>query len=253
MQITDNTILVTGGSSGIGQALAEALHRLNNQVIIAGRRQSALDKVTAANPGMQSTLLDMEDAATFPAFAATMAARFPTLNVLVNNAGIQQPENLLSPLENWAAMEAMVTTNLLGPMRLTSVMLPLLLRHKLSTVINVTSSLAFVPGVGVPTYCATKAAMHSYTQSLRRQLGQTSVSVIEIIPPYVQTNLGPGHGTDPRAMPLADFITETMAILRDNPEATEVVVERSKPLRFAAEQGRYDAMFKGLNEAMWSA
>ncbi|WJV60914.1 SDR family oxidoreductase [Pectobacteriaceae bacterium C52] len=253
MQIVGNTILVTGGNSGLGQGLAEALHRLGNQVIIAGRRQSALDKVTAANPGMQSTLLDMDDAGAFRAFATDMAARFPTLNVLVNNAGIQRPENVLNPLEDWSAMEAMVTINLLGPMRLTSAMLPLLLRQKRSTVINVTSAMAFVPGVGVPTYCATKAAMHSYTQSLRRQLRETSVNVIEIIPPYVQTNLGPGHGTDPRAMPLADFITETMAILRDNPEAIEVVVERSKQLRFAAEQGRYDATFKGLNEAMWSA
>ncbi len=250
MQITGNTILITGGGSGIGRGLAEAFHGLGNQVIIAGRRQAALEGVTAANPGMHMARLDIDDANAIRAFAQEAAAAFSTLNVLVNNAGIQQPEDLLAQGENLAAMEAMVTTNLLGPSRLTAALLPLLRRQPRSTVINVTSALAFAPGSGAPTYSATKAAMHSYTMSLRQQLKRTSTEVIEIIPPYVQTDLAPGHGTDPRAMPLPAFISEAMAILGNEPETAEVVVERSRPLRFAAERGCFDATFKGLNNAM---
>ncbi len=251
MQITDNTILITGGGSGIGRGLAEAFHRLGNQVIIAGRRKSALEQATAANPGMRAVSLDVNDADGVQQFGRKMAAEFPALNVLINNAGIQQPEGLRRQFGGLAAMEGMVTTNLLGPLRVTAALLPLLERQPRSAVMNVTSGLAFVPGSGVPTYSATKAAMHSYTLSLRHQLRGSSIDVIELIPPYVQTNLGPGHGIDPRAMPQAEFIAEVMQILRDNPSVAEVVVERCEPLRSAVEAGRFDAAFRSLNEAMW--
>jgi uncharacterized oxidoreductase len=116
-----------------------------------------------------------------------------------------------------------------------------------SAILNVTSGLAFLPMSGVPTYCATKAAMHSYTMSLRQQLKFTNTEVIELIPPYVQTALGPAHGVDPMAMPLTDFISETMEILQTNPKITELVVERCKPLRFASECGKFDTLFSKLN------
>ena len=251
MKIDGNTILVTGGGSGIGRGLAEAFQRIGNRVIVAGRRQSALDDVTAANPGMRSVVLDIEDADGIRTFGRTVAEPFPDLNVLVNNAGIQRPENLQAQPADLAAAEAMVTTNLLGPIRLTAALLPFLLRQPRSTIMNVTSGLAFVPGSGVPTYSATKAALHAYTLAMRHQLRDTPVGVIEIIPPYVQTNLGASHGVDPRAMPLPAFIAEVMTILRDDPEATEIVVDRCRPLRFAAETGRLDTMFGTLNEAMW--
>lgn len=250
MNLQVNTILVTGGSSGIGRGLAEVFHRLGNQVIIAGRRQSFLDAVTQTHPGMQAFTLDAADPSAIRNFALTMRERFPNLNVLINNAGIQRPENLLAQSEDLTEMEAMVTTNLLGPIRLTASLLPLLQEQSGSTIINVTSGLAFLPGAFVPTYSATKAAMHSYTLSLRYQLRSTTTEVIELIPPYVQTNLGPSHGSDPRAMPLADFIAEVMAILRSDSAVAEIVVERCKPLRFAAESGKFDAAFKGLNKAM---
>ena len=251
MKIDGNTILVTGGGSGIGRGLAEAFQRIGNRVIVAGRRQSALDDVTAANPGMRSVVLDIEDADGIRTFGRTVAEPFPDLNVLVNNAGIQRPENLQAQPADLAAAEAMVTTNLLGPIRLTAALLPFLLRQPRSTIMNVTSGLAFVPGSGVPTYSATKAALHAYTLAMRHQLRDTPVGVIEVIPPYVQTNLGASHGVDPRAMPLPAFIAEVMTILRDDPEATEIVVDRCRPLRFAAETGRLDTMFGTLNEAMW--
>jgi uncharacterized oxidoreductase len=247
MDITGNTILITGGGSGIGRGLAEALHRLGNHVIIAGRRESTLDRVTAANPGMRSIRLDIESHGSIKSVGQQIEAEFPNLNVLINNAGIQRPENLEAPPDDLADVDAMVTTNLLGPIRLIAALLPLLRRQLHSTVMNVTSGLAFVPGAGVPTYSATKAAMHSYTQSLRHQLRETAIEVIEVIPPYVQTDLGPGHGTDPRAMPLSEFIAEVIAILKDFHNSEEVVVERCKPLRLAVEKGTFNAIFETLN------
>ena len=180
-----------------------------------------------------------------------MARDFPKLNVVINNAAIMRPENLQAPAIDLADAEAMVTTNLLGPMRLNSTLLPLLKRQPRSTIMNVSSGLAFLPLAMTPTYCATKAAIHSYTLSLRWQLKGTSTEVIELIPPYVQTQLmGPQQATDPRAMPLNDFITEVMQILKTQPNVTEVCVERVKFLRLAAvESGKFDATFQGLERS----
>jgi uncharacterized oxidoreductase len=251
MNFTNNTMLITGGGSGIGRGLAEAFHKVGNQVIIAGRRQKMLDEVTAANPGMKAITLDIEDPGDIRAVAAKLGQQFPTLNVVINNAGVMKPENLQAQGEDLADAEAMITTNLLGPMRLTAALLPLLKRQPRSTIMNVSSGLAFLPLAMTPTYCATKAAIHSYTQSLRWQLRQTNTEVIELIPPYVQTQLmGVEQAADPRAMPLADFVAEVMEIIKTQPGVTEVNVENVKPLRFAAESGKYDAVFKGLNEAM---
>ena len=248
MNPTGNTILITGGGSGIGRGLAEALHALGNQVVIAGRRRQALDSTTAANPGMKSLTLDIEDPAAIRAFAAQAAADFPALNVLVNNAGIMRPEKLLAQQPDLADAEALVTTNLLGPIRLTAALLPLLQRQPRSTILNVSSGLAFLPLALTPTYCATKAAIHSYTLSLRYQLRATQIEVLELIPPYVATHLM-GGADDPRAMPLGKFIAEVMEILKTQPTPAEIVVENAKGLRFAAESGKFDAIFQGLNAA----
>jgi uncharacterized oxidoreductase len=248
MNPTGNTILITGGGSGIGRGLAEAFHKAGNQVIISGRRRQMLDQAAAENPGIKSAVFDIENPSSIRDLAAQMARDFPKLNVLVNNAGIMRHENLQS--QQLADAESTVTTNLLGPIRLTSALLPLLKRQAKSTVMMVTSGLAFMPMAATPTYCATKAAIHSYTQSLRWQLRGTTTEVIELIPPYVQTHLtGPQQAQDPRAMPLADFIAEVMQILKGNPSAAEICVERVKAFRFAAESGKFDSIFKGLNEA----
>lgn len=247
MKTSGNTILITGGGSGIGRGLAEAFQSLGNKVIVAGRRQEALDEVCRANPGMSSLRVDMEDAGSIHSFAAQISKEYPALNVLINNAGVMRPENLLAQADDLADAEAIVRTNLLGPIRLTAALLPLLSRQASSVIMMVSSGLAFVPLANTPTYCATKAAIHSYTQSLRYQLKDTHIEVLELIPPYVGTELMPGGTNDSRAMPLDQFIAEVMHILTTQPEAEEICVEKVKGLRFAAESGQYNKTFKGLN------
>ncbi|CAN7722917.1 SDR family oxidoreductase [Bosea sp. LjRoot9] len=248
MNITGNTILITGGGSGIGRALAEALHARGNQVIISGRREQLLDEVTAANPGMESIVLDIQDKADIAAFARDAVERFPALNVVINNAGIMKDEDVTATEDHLAVAEETIVTNLLGPIRLTAALLPHLLRQPQSTLMTVSSGLAFVPMVVTPTYSATKAAIHSYSMALREQLAGTSTQVIELAPPYVQTELrGPDQAVDPMAMPLADFIAEVMTILETQADAHEVIVERCKPLRFAAENGNLSGVFAMLN------
>lgn len=249
MQTSGNTILITGGGSGIGRGLAEALQAAGNHVIIAGRRKALLEEVVEANPGMKSLVLDIEDRSAIRAFAGRLASEFPTLNVLINNAGIMRSEDLRNQQDDLADAESIVTTNLLGPIRLTAALLPLLRKQAHSTIINVSSGLAFVPLVFTPTYCATKAAIHSYTLSLRYQLKDTTTEVLEIIPPYVQTDLMDG-AEDPRAMPLADYLKETIELLQAQPTPAEICVKNVHPLRFASEEARFDATFNGLNAAM---
>jgi uncharacterized oxidoreductase len=249
MKTTGNTILITGGGSGIGRGLAEAFLALGNQVVIAGRRKRALEEATAANPGMKTIQLDIQDVSSIRQTAERLAAEYPQLNVLINSAGIMRREKLGAGQTDLADSEAIIATNLLGPIRLTAALLPLLQRQPNSTIMNVSSGLAFVPLTFTPTYCATKAAIHSYTQSLRHQLRGSNTNVVELIPPYVATDLLDG-ANDPRAMPLGEYIAEVMQILKDQPDAAEICVERVKGLRFAAENGLYDAAFKGLNDTI---
>lgn len=250
MNLTGNTMLITGGGSGIGRGLAEAFHKAGNKVIVAGRRRETLQKVTTANPGIESVTLDVADPESVFRASQELTTKFPNLNVVINNAGIMAPENLKDS-SSLRIAESIVTTNLLGPIRLTSALMPTLLRQPQGAILTVSSGLAFMPLALTPTYCATKAAIHSYTQTLRWQLKDTTIQVIEIIPPYVQTELmGPQQAADPRAMPLPDFLIEVMEILRTQPNVTEVCVEKVKPLRFAAESGKYPEFFQEFNEHM---
>ena len=256
VKTTGNTILITGGGSGIGRALAEAFHRLGNQVIVAGRRRAALDETVAANPGMHAAVLDVQNAAALAEFVASISRDHPSLNVLINNAGIMKTEDLNDPAADFSAVESTVETNLIAPLRLTAALLPLLKRQPHATVMTVSSGLAFLPLAMTPTYCATKAAVHSWTQSLRYQLQGSPVQVMELIPPYVQTELqGERQKNDPRAMPLGDFISEVMEILATQPDAKEICVQRVYPLRYSAEkgQGGYEEFFTGLNDGFRAA
>jgi uncharacterized oxidoreductase len=248
MNITGNTILITGGGSGIGRGLAEALYAKGNNVIIAGRRKALLEEATKANPGMKSLVLYIERAGAIRSLAVRLASEFPALNVLINNAGIMRMEDLLAQQDDLADAESTVTTNLMGPIRMTAALLPLLRKQAHSTIINVSSGLAFVPLAMTPTYSATKAALHSYTLSLRYQLKATTTEVLEIVPPYVQTDLMDG-AEDPLAMPLKEYLAETMELLAAQPTPAEICVKNVHPLRFADQSGKFDAVFTGLNAA----
>lgn len=176
-----------------------------------------------------------------------MRERFPALNAVVNNAGIMKTETVQAG-DHLATAEETIATNLLGPIRLTAALLPHLMAQPRAAVLTVSSGLAFVPLAATPTYSATKAAIHSWSIALREQLKDTAVEVIEIAPPYVQTELlGPHQAVDPAAMPLADFVDEVMAILEAQPESGEVIVERCKPLRFAEANGTFAPTFAALN------
>lgn len=256
MKVTDNTILITGGGSGIGRGLAEAFHALGNQVVISGRTARKLGETTAAHPGMQSLTVDMTDAQDIRRFAAKLTEQFPALNVVINMAGVMQPESLLDPSEDQAIAEETIATNLLGPIRLTAALMPLLKKQPRATIMNVSSGLAFIPLAPTPTYCATKAAIHSYTESLRYQLRDTAIEVLELIPPYVATTLmGEKMAEDPMAMPLQEYISEVMDILQNQPDAQEICVQRVLPLRLAAEGGRekYTQFLHQFNETIAAA
>jgi uncharacterized oxidoreductase len=247
MEMTGNTIFITGGGSGIGRGLAEALHKLGNQVIISGRRKAALTETTAANPGMQSVELNVEDPASIAAVAKQLVAEFPALNVLINNAGIMKMDGVNGVVDD-AVVSSTVTTNLLGPIRMTSALIEQLKAQPVAAVMYVTSGLAFTPLAMSATYCATKAALHSFALSQRYLLKGTSVKVIEIAPPYVQTELGgPQQKADPRAMPLDEYIAETVKLL--GTDADENLVERVKPLRNNAGPGE-QAFVDKFNDMM---
>ncbi|MFH8492602.1 SDR family oxidoreductase [Streptomyces coeruleorubidus] len=240
MKMTGNTILITGGTSGIGLGLALRLHEAGNKVIVAGRRKELLDEITAEHPSIDGLVLDVVDPGSIARARETVAASHPGLNVLINNAGIMLRENLLDPAELSVA-EDHVATNLLGTIRMTYAFLPLLVGKDDAVVMNVTSALAFVPYQSTPTYSATKAALHSFSESLRIQLAaaDAGVQVIEVVPPGVRTTLLGQEDSD-QSMPLDDFLTETLDLLREQPDAKELVVERARFIRDAQASGSYD-------------
>ena len=245
MKTQGNTILITGGGSGIGEALAHRLHDQGNTVLIAGRRLDALKKAASGRDGIVPVELDIEDPASIEAFAARVTSEYPEVNVLINNAGIMRGEKL-DVHRDLSDAEATIATNLLGPMRLINALIDHLVSRPDAVIINNTSGLAFVPLVATPTYSATKAAVHSYTVSLREAL-KGKVEVIELAPPAVQTTLTPGQETREGYLPLKDYIDEVMSLLTSKPTPPEVLVKRVEFLRFAERDNRFDNTFATLN------
>ena len=230
MRLTNRTVLVTGGSAGIGLAFALKFLELGNTVIVTGRRQAVLDEVKARHPGLHTIQSDIADPAQIAALAAKVKAEFPKLDVLMNNAGVGQARNLAVPASDLAALTAEIDINLNGPIRMTSALIDLLTVNR-GTVINVSSALAFVPLPSNPIYCATKAAVHSYTQSLRFQLADAGVEVIELMPPAVRTDLTGDFAEHGVAMITTDaLVSKSFAKLRAG--ASEIRPGQSNQLAF---------------------
>jgi uncharacterized oxidoreductase len=241
MNLTGNTILITGGGSGIGRGLAEAFHKLDNQVIISGRRKTALEETTKANPGMASIELDIENPANIQAAAKQVMTVYRGLNVLINNAGIMLPDSA-AEAQNDAQLVSTVTTNFVGPLRVTSALIEHLKAQPSATIIYNTSVLGFVPMAATSVYSATKAALHSYVLSQRFKLRNTPVKVIELAPPWVRTDLMNSREAE-AAMPLDEFIRGVMQQL--GTDAEEILVGNAEQLRAnpGPEEGAFVAQF----------
>ncbi|MGH7016664.1 MAG: SDR family oxidoreductase [Caulobacteraceae bacterium] len=230
MQLTGNTIFITGGGSGIGRGLAEAFNMLGNKVIIGGRRRGHLDSVVAASPGIEAIELDVTDRRSIDRVAGWLRAKHPELNVLINNAGIMELDQAGGRM-NDARMVATIATNLMGPIRVTSALIEHLKTRDRAAVAYVSSGLAFTPLAPTAVYSSTKAALHSYALSQRFMLGDTSVEVFEIAPPWVRTDLMNSRDAE-EAMPVDQFVDEVMAELGAGVD--EVIVEAARPLRVNA-------------------
>jgi uncharacterized oxidoreductase len=211
MKLSGDTIFITGGGSGIGRALAEELHKRGNKVIISGRRRGHLDSVASANPGIEVVELDIADPANIQAVAKRLVQQYPELNVLINNAGIMEPDQAAGTIAD-DRLEATVDTNLLGPIRLTSALMEQLKRTQGTAIYN-TSILAFVPMALTAVYSATKAALHSYVLSQRFLLKAAGVRVLEIAPPWVRTELMNSQEAE-QAMPLDAFIRQLLSLVQ---------------------------------------
>ena len=238
MHTNGNTILITGGGSGIGRELAHKWHGLGNTVIVAGRTQASLDETAAGHDNIHTMIVDVGDAKDLARFAKKVVEVHPAINVLVNNAGIMRFEDITEERELGDA-EATIATNLLGPIRLIDGLIEHLKARENAAIINVTSGLAFVPMPRTATYSATKAAMHSYTVSLRAKL-EGKIEVIELAPPAVQTELTPGQSTREGYMPLDEFIEETMLGFTAEETPQEVLTQNVLFLRNAEAEGRFD-------------
>lgn len=249
MNFDSSTILITGGNSGIGRALAETLAARGARIIITGRNKDRLDEVVAANPGMSAYELDVTSAEELQAVAKTIIAEHPDLNAIVHNAGILPYEKVLADRYDMEIVETVFSTNLMAPIRLTAELLPHLRTKSEAAIVTVSSGLAFVPLASASAYSASKAAIHSWSQSMRHELRGTTIAVVEIVPPLVATELTPGQSNNPHAMPLDAFVTETVELLCADITPKEVLVQRVTPQRTAEQTGSFDKVFGMINPA----
>ena len=245
MDISGNTIFIPGGTSGIGLALALRLQQAGNTVIIGGRRTEVLDRL-AAEYGFGTMSIDISDPASVVSARDAVLAAHPELNVLIAMAGIMVAEDVTKAdfLEN---AERIVDTNVLGPVRLISAFTEHLQTRPDATIMTVSSGLAHTPLGLTPSYNASKAFIHQFSESIRLQLAGTSVQVIELVPPGLRTELMPGQSNVEAFLPLEDYIDEVMSLLAIEPDATEILVERVKPLRVSAGNGAYEQAISMVN------
>jgi uncharacterized oxidoreductase len=219
METTGNTILITGGTSGIGLAFAEEFIRLGNKVIICGRRENRLDEIQQKHKDIVTRVCDVANTEDREALATWVISNHPDVNVLINNAGVQLLTELTKPV-NVGRVRQEVETNFIAPIHIGSLFAPHFSAKSNAAIINISSGLAFVPIAFMPVYCATKAAIHSLTLSLRHQLKNTAIKVFEIAPPSVDTELGSDRRADKTeshgGMPVSEFLSEAMEALKQD-------------------------------------
>ncbi|MGI8448980.1 MAG: SDR family oxidoreductase [Streptosporangiaceae bacterium] len=247
MNIAGNTVFIPGSTSGIGLALALELQARGNTVIVGGRRAELLGQIAAQHPGLGTVQIDTADPASIESAAKEVLAKHPDLNILVAMAGIMRVEDWLQPESFLASAESVVTTNVLGPIRLIGAFIEHLQAQPDATIVTVSSGLAFAPLAATPSYNASKAAIHMLSESVRLQLAGTTVKIVELEPPSVRTSLLPGQEDNEVAMPLGEFIAEAAALLEAQSDAKEIQVERVKFLRYGEARGDYDQVVAALN------
>lgn len=236
MQTSGNTILITGGATGIGLALAAAFLKKGNTVIICGRRESKLQAAKAAHPGLHIRVCDVGNATDRTALFDWTTGQFPSLNVLINNAGIQREIDFRRGVAALDAGDSEIAINFEGVVHLTALFVPHLMKQPLAAVMQVSSGLAFVPMALAPVYCATKAALHSFSLTLRHQLKDTSVRVFEIIPPIVETELDQGarEKRGQKQPGIAPDVVAEQTLKSMAANAFEIAVARAKVLRLGS-------------------
>ncbi|MGH3954309.1 SDR family oxidoreductase [Mycobacteroides salmoniphilum] len=247
MKITNNTVFIPGATSGIGLELALALQAKGNTVIVGGRRTELLERIRAEHPGISTVQIDISDPESIRTTAQRILADHPGVNVLIAMAGIMRVEDWHHPASFLQSAEEIITTNVLGPIRLIANFIEHLQAQPEATIITVSSGLAFAPLKVTPSYNASKAAIHMLSESIRLQLADTRVAVKELQPPAVRTDLMPGQQESDFAMPLKDFVDEVVTLLETQPDATEIQVERVKFLRYGEARGDYDEVVATLN------
>ena len=247
MNITGNTIFIPGATSGIGLALARALSARGNTVIVGGRRTELLQRIAQENHRIDTVEIDTADPASIRTAADSVLAAHPDLNVLITMAGIMRVEDWTTPTGFLDSAEEIITTNVLGPIRLIAAFIEHLRAMPDSTVMTVSSGLAFTPLRVTPSYNASKAAVHMLSESLRLQLADSGVAVVELVPPAVRTTLLPGQENSTFAMPVDEFVDEVMRLIETQPDATELQVENVKFLRYAEARGDYAQVVETLN------
>jgi uncharacterized oxidoreductase len=247
MNISGNTVLITGGATGIGRALAERFLKAGSEVIICGRREDKLREAQQKYPNLHIRVCDVSKESDRISLFNWVKSEFPQLNVLINNAGIQRRVQLLEVEEEWSKLQQEIAINLEAPIHLSILFIPLLRKHQESFIINVSSGLAFTPAAWVPIYSATKAALHSFTMTLRYQLDKTPIQVVEIIPPAVNTDLG-GPGLHTHGVPLDEFADAVMKGLESG--KLEIGYGTSEKARKASRE-EIDEIFKQMNKRVF--
>lgn len=243
MNLSGNTILITGGASGIGFAFAERLFKGGNTIIVCGRREERLREVQKQYPDIHTKVVDIADEQDRIRLVEEVKKDFPQLNVLFNNAGVQRNYRITDGVESWADQRGELATNLDAPIHLTTLLLPHLQQQENAAIVNVTSGLAFSPKASAPVYCATKAALHSFTLSLRHQLKNSKIEVVEIVPPGVNTDLG-GAGLHTWGVPVDEFADGILERLKKGEQ--EIGYGSSERNRTASRE-ELDSVFEQMN------